>query len=166
MKYSDETIEAVRNDTARGRFVKTRSTIERFFEKVDKTDSCWVWTGTKNPQGYGQFQTHTTVRAHRYIYETIRGPIPDGLVLDHLCHNKSCVNPDHLEAVTRRENNERAATWAGNKTHCVNGHPRTPENLMDVAAGRGRGCKVCHRAIYHRDKHKTKRVWTKKAREA
>lgn len=97
--------------------------LERWEEKVDKTDSCWLWTGTIN-KGYGLFKVNgRTVRAHRWAYEQMVGPIPHGLQLDHLCHTENladclnadeclhrrCVNPAHLEPVTSRENVHRSA---------------------------------------------------------
>ena len=80
---------------------------ERFWQKVDKTPGCWLWTACVTGLGYGQFRvTHgaPTVYAHRWAYEAMVGPIPDELVLDHLCRTPSCVNPSHLEPVTQRIN--------------------------------------------------------------
>ena len=72
-------------------------------------DGCWVWTGARNRAGYGQVSRNgSNVSAHRWVYKRMRGPIPPGLVLDHLCYNPPCVNPDHLEAVTQEENLRRA----------------------------------------------------------
>ncbi len=79
---------------------------QRFWAKVSKTDECWLWTGSKN-DGYGKFRpvaNQRPVLAHRYAYELLVGPIPRDLTLDHLCRVHSCVNPEHLEPVTRREN--------------------------------------------------------------
>lgn len=74
----------------------------RFFSKVRMTDGCWPWTGACHPQGYGTFRVGESVHyAHRVMYEQVCGPIPDGLEIDHLCHNERCVRPEHLEAVTR-----------------------------------------------------------------
>lgn len=73
--------------------------------EVDAETGCWLWLGVKRKHGYGaKFLNGKLVQAHRYIYELHRGPIPDGLFLDHLCRNPSCVNPDHLEPVTNAEN--------------------------------------------------------------
>jgi len=83
---------------------------ERFWSKVDKTGDCWIWNGGVGAGGYGAFGSYDeaddpiTVRAHRYAYEALVGPIPAGLVLDHLCRVRRCVNPAHLEPVTNAEN--------------------------------------------------------------
>lgn len=87
-----------------------RDEVERFFEKVDVAD-CWVWTGGVNQSGYGRFVTRQRVLkyAHRWCYEHLVGPIPE--TLDHLCKNRACVNPDHLEPVSQRENSLRVANF-------------------------------------------------------
>jgi hypothetical protein len=87
------------------------STEERFWAKVEKTDACWLWTGSRNGRGYGLLNVATgasPVRAHRFSYELLVGTIPAGLQLDHLCGVKACVNPAHLEPVTNEENSRRA----------------------------------------------------------
>lgn len=83
--------------------------IARFWAKVDKTapGGCWQWTASLNTGGYGQFRADGTVRrAHRIAWELLAGPIPDGLMLDHRCFNKGCVNPGHLRLVTCKQNQE------------------------------------------------------------
>jgi DNA-directed RNA polymerase subunit RPC12/RpoP len=77
----------------------------RFWDKVEVDGVCWEWAAGRNSAGYGYFRSSTgSRRAHRIAYEHLVGPIPSGLTLDHLCRNRSCVNPDHLEPVTHREN--------------------------------------------------------------
>jgi hypothetical protein len=89
----------------------------RFWAKVHAEDAaaCWPWVGAKSHDGYARFRTSDarTIIAHRMAYEMRVGPIPEGLTLDHLCRNKLCMNPAHLEAVTRRENMLRA--WAARR---------------------------------------------------
>lgn len=121
---------------------------ERFFLHVSKTDFCWLWTGSTTPSGYGQFRVDgRLVPSHRWIYETVRGPIAAGLHVDHLCHVRNCVNPDHLEPVTPRENAMRStgmgAFWAV-RDFCERGHAFTPENTGTKPNG-SRRCLTCHR---------------------
>lgn len=93
---------------------------------------CWQWTGTVTDQGYGTIWVNGKNRkAHRVTYEMFVGPIPDGLTLDHLCRNRPCVNPEHLEPVTQLINNLRGDTLGARnlaKTHCPRNHPYDAEN--------------------------------------
>lgn len=122
--------------------------VERFWSKVDKTNSCWEWTAyTRN--GYGQFRLNKKTKfAHRIAYELIKGKIPIGLVIDHLCRNTSCVNPEHLEAVPQKENVKRGLTGKNrglqqkSKTHCPQGHEYSKENTY-VWKNEGRKCRIC-----------------------
>lgn len=82
----------------------TRTTEERFWEKVDQSGDCWMWLASKYPSGYGAFWTDRCHAAHRIAYEYSVGPIPDGLFLDHTCRNRGCVNPAHLRVVTNQQN--------------------------------------------------------------
>ncbi|MFF4489471.1 HNH endonuclease signature motif containing protein [Streptomyces sp. NPDC001544] len=124
---------------------------ERFWSKVEKTATCWLWTAYKNANGYGRFNSGgrhgRIVFAHRWAYEQRFGAIPEGLALDHLCRVRHCVNPEHLEPVTSRTNTMRGETIAARhatKTHCDNGHEYTPENTRISTGGR-RCCRACVR---------------------
>lgn len=139
------------------------SAAERFDRKVAVAENgCWDWVGTLS-QGYGRFYVgaRRTVMAHRWSYERHVGPVPDGLVLDHLCRNTRCVNPAHLEAVTQRVNTLRGQTLPAlnlAKTHCPKGHEyRTRKS--DRSSGVARFCLVCHkeRAALRRAKIKAAR---------
>lgn len=124
---------------------------DRFWQKVVPTGFCWGWGGYHSRTGYAQFTPHpgdSPIPAHRYGYEQLVGPIPDGLVLDHLCRNRGCVNPDHLQPVTQQENTLRGfgpAAMLAARTHCDKGHEFTPENTTPRANG-GRLCRQCERA--------------------
>lgn len=130
---------------------------ERFWARVDKKtspDGCWVWLGCVNNQGYGSIhfgpKSSSPVLVHRFAYELLVGPIPEGLELDHLCNNRRCVNPAHLHLVTHPENCKRGASglaWAAHqrrKTHCPQGHPYDLFNTYYNKHG-GRQCLICKR---------------------
>jgi hypothetical protein len=130
---------------------------ERFWCRVSKQENgCWLWIGAKSANGYGQIaHKKTTIGAHRLSYKLHKGEIPAGLVIDHLCRNRSCVNPDHLEAVNQRTNTMRGESPSvkqHNKGFCKNGHPMTPENRDS----KRRRCRVCLREDVSR------RYWAKK----
>jgi hypothetical protein len=133
----------------------------RFWTKVMKTSDCWPWVAGIHRSGYGIFRVHDKqVYAHRYSYELHKGPIPAGLVLDHLCHgwasecvsgdsclHRRCVRPEHLEAVPFAENIHRGNTLAAEnaaKTHCPVGHPYDEGNTIITAEG-WRVCRTCRR---------------------
>jgi HNH endonuclease len=125
-----------------GTLVRPRITVEdRFWAKVDKSNDCWNWTGAKNRKGYGSFSKYGqySPMAHRTSWMIMCGSIPTGLQLDHLCRNTSCVNPDHLEPVTSRENMDRAKAA---RTSCKNGHPYEGSNVRIDQNGR-RWCRTC-----------------------
>lgn len=113
--------------------------LERYFEK-GTPEECWVWRGGLKPNGYGQFgldRQRRSAYAHRVAYTLYVGPIPDGLTLDHLCRNRRCVNPSHLEPVTAVENFRRAMAA---RTHCANGHPYDESTPIRQGA---RNCAIC-----------------------
>lgn len=122
----------------------------------DANTGCWVWTGCRTSTGYGRvWDGHRSTWAHRLVYTMIVGPIPDGLVLDHLCRNRPCVNPDHLDPVTDRTNTLRGdnpdVTRQRHraKRHCLRGHPLFGNNV--ILRGGRRHCRACqpiHKAAY------------------
>ena len=134
------------------RNMKARPMADRFWPKVHKTESCWLWTGAKSTAGYGTFNLGRRGAgydlAHRISYRLAHGTIPDGLTLDHLCRVRHCVNPEHLEPVTHRENVMRGAgpKVAISRTgKCARGHDVSAENTQYHRDGRIAFCKVCRR---------------------
>ena len=114
-----------------------------------------MWTAYINEAGYGQLTvwnkgSNKTFKAHRLAYEFEVGEIPAGLDLDHLCRNRKCVNPAHLEPVTRRTNLLRGISWNGSKTSCINGHPFDAENTY--VQEHKRTCRTCTRLCQARFK--------------
>ena len=137
------------------------SRLKRFESKIRIEDDCLIWTGWTNGKGYGGFFNGTKqVYAHRWNYERVRGPIPDGLVLDHLCRNRKCVNPDHLEAVTVQQNILRgdqpllmSSRRRPDPTLCGAGlHPWVEENILSTPYGNR--CRACKRKANHRYKQR------------
>ena len=125
----------------------------RFWAKVDSPTGghCWEWIGWKE-SGYGRFNfggRGQKVQAHRFAYEVLVGPIPDGLDLDHRCRVRHCVNPNHLEPVTNAENHRRGMGMVVGglrqlaKTHCPREHEYSGENLYVDPKGRHRRCRAC-----------------------
>jgi hypothetical protein len=133
-----------------------RTVWQRFMEKVEITPTCWVWTACLNSHGYGKFaiRTSTAYPAHRLAYETLIGKIPKDKQIDHLCRNRKCVNPEHMEAVTVQENLKRGfgpAAINRRKLICKRSHP--PSNWHVVRTTGSRECRLCRRlrdnARYH-----------------
>lgn len=132
----------------RARRLPNSATLEdRFWDKVNKIDdedSCWVWTATYGKKtGYGRFGVGggETKDSHVVSYELSYGPVPNNHEIDHLCRNRICVRPSHLEAVTHEENLRRSPLFNGNKTHCPAGHEYNDENTI-IHHGR-RECRMC-----------------------
>jgi|SRR5271165_2340881 len=124
--------------------------ISKFFSKVNKTDTCWLWTGWLSKGGYGYFDLEGKKKiAHKWYWEKIKGPYNRPMQLDHLCRVRNCVNPDHLELVTQVENIRRGTagqiTGAKNKakTHCPKGHEYDINNTYKYKTSRR--CNTCHR---------------------
>lgn len=120
----------------------------RFWKGASVNDAtgCWEWNALCNSDGYGKYYLGRYRGAHRVSFESLVGLIPDGLQLDHLCRVRRCVNPTHLEPVTSRENILRSngvAALHAIKTHCINGHELTPENIRPNRGGRD--CLICNR---------------------
>jgi hypothetical protein len=130
-------------------------------ERIRISDAgCWEWTGYISKSGYGRVSIHSKYyAAHRISYEIRNGPIPDGLVIDHLCRNTRCVNPDHLEAVTQKINVLRGISNAAERaamTHCAKGHP-----IDGVRFSHGRIARVCRVCKNENERNRKKRLIAK-----
>lgn len=129
------------------------SAFERWTSYVEFTETCWIWKGGLDSEGYGKFSVKKkSVRAHHWGYEQIVGPIPKELVPDHLCRNHACVNPDCLEPVSNQINILRGVGLAAEnakKTHCPRGHLYDEINTWLTSSG-SRACRECERQRYHR----------------
>lgn len=121
------------------------SDLDRFLKYVttNPATQCWEWTGASDRSGYGAFKyLGKKINSHRFSYRHYKGEIPKGLDIDHLCRVRKCVNPEHLEAVTRKINVERGLSSQERKTHCIHGHAYTPENTYRYPDG-ARECRTC-----------------------
>lgn len=155
------------------REVGLRENLKRRFEdkyEPEPNSGCWIWTAYLKPEGYGmihtgseKLKTSKPSLAHRVAYEFYRGSIPEGLELDHLCRTRCCVNPYHLEPVTRKENQRRGIAGQvlskrnTSKTHCPQGHPYSGENLYIYKTWRQ--CRTC--MAERKQRHKLKNAKTK-----
>lgn len=149
------------------RALRGKTCLERFLDYaiVNSDPECWGWRGWINKRGYAYFHrrredgSFITCKAYRWSYEHYVGPIPEGMEIDHLCRNTGCVNPAHLEPVTRRENVLRSPdTISGaaiRKTECKRGHPFDEENTAYNKHGH-RHCKTCQREATRRSVAKKK----------
>lgn len=145
--------------------------VTRFWSRVDKTSSCWNWLGRLS-DGYGRFWINREpFRAHRVAYLLEIGEIPEGLQLDHLCRNRSCVNPAHLEVVDSRTNALRGigpAAQNARKTHCAHGHPLSGTNLRvhrAVSRGIAYQARVCRNCRIDRQRRSRRKLRTLKGLE-
>lgn len=136
--------------------MNTTDKIADVFDKFvapEPNSGCWLWTGHVNNAGYGMLTRRAVSKspmlAHRFMFSVVRGPIPHGAEIDHKCRTRCCVNPDHLEAVSRLENVRRAVPFRPGpyKQTCPKGHPYSGENLMIKSNGR-RHCRECSRAQF------------------
>ncbi len=129
----------------------THREIARFWRRVTRTATCWLFGGALDVGGYGRFYATSfgrrTRKAHRVAWELLRGPVPGGLALDHLCRVRACVNPDHLDPVTTRVNVLRGVgpcAKNSQRTHCASGHAFDSSNTYYRRTG-GRACRTCDR---------------------
>ena len=135
--------------------------ISRFWAKVDKTDTCWNWTAYSDASGYGQFRHGSRLmQAHRYSYLNFVGDLIEGLVVDHLCSNRKCVNPSHLEQVTQKQNVMRARSKV---THCPSGHEY--DAIRKNGKYSARYCKTCHATAKAKYKQKNREKTLEQSKE-
>lgn len=128
------------------RYTTDEQRLESIWAKVTKTDSCWLWNGRMTPDGYGRRSWRgKEVSVHKIVYSLLVADVPQGLVIDHLCRTRSCVNPEHMEIVTNRENVLRGIGIPAinkRKTHCKRGHELNEVNSRIDKRG-GRYCELC-----------------------
>jgi len=153
-----------------------RDPVERFMDYIspEPMTGCWLWGGGSDSKtGYGKFRLGRKdgqAMAHRFAYEHFIGPIPEGMQIDHLCRQRLCVNPEHLEPVTIKENVLRGVGLSARNakaTHCIHGHELKPENTY-VWRGQ-RECRACKYARFLANKQERaakKREWREKRRKA
>lgn len=133
---------------------RLRASLERAQQNTNEA-GCWLWQGPYTlPYRYGNFayKASSYMRAHRVVYELLTGPIPDGLVLDHICRTRHCVNPAHLDPVPQYTNCMRGVSIPAvnaRKTRCKRGHEFTPENTYIIPSTGSRVCRTCRTAYRH-----------------
>jgi hypothetical protein len=127
--------------------------MENILSKINKIKSCWIWLGSKSGSGYGRMQRNNKKYfVHRFVYEIYKGKIPEGYEVDHLCRKRDCVNPEHLEAVTMKENRVRAGNTR-RKDFCKHGHPFSGGNLrLYFNKKRNKFIKECRKCHYDYNK--------------
>jgi len=131
------------------------TTVNKYLKNYHLEGDCWIWDGWIDRLGYGGIGGGNTkhIKAHRFFYEHHRESIPEGMTIDHLCRNRRCVNPEHLEVVSSYVNKLRAIRVRrakSAKTHCFRGHEYTPENTMQkTGILGGRECRICRAARDH-----------------
>lgn len=138
----------VRTRAERGLMKAGEDPMRRIVAQIRVDGTCWTWTGPRSSGGYAAIGTQDRkLTGHRYMYERLVGPIPAGLTLDHLCRNRACINPAHLEPVTHRENTLRGigpTAINARKTHCTRGHMLEGDGVL-VRSGSRRECLACRR---------------------
>lgn len=130
---------------------RSRPSLDRFLEKITRTDTCWLWNASVDGNGYGRFRSgNVEYKAHVWAWQFFYGQAKTpGMDLDHLCHVRNCVRPDHLQQVTHRENLMRSDTLVARSaatTHCPQGHEYTLDNTYINPTLGHRLCRTCRKA--------------------